>query len=242
MTKGLPGLTGSWLQAKNQQVDTGYVCISTLMELTLWYLSCQLAWETATTREQATREQSIREQSAPEKEKKKTHTKQNKTKADADAMCRLEHFSNCYPLFLRVLLLIRNQNSLSTGHHGHVYFFLPHWNSYFPKWTEEKVVFAMTFFALLPSLYFPTRSLGSFTLDWLNAFEVFARSNELIGCFFDFHALCDLSLWLIPSKRMKTKLHRLGGGGGGELGWVEGGRIRSLCARHSRSRKAVVNE
>ena len=97
--------------------------------------------------------------------KKKTHTKQNKTKADADAMCRLEHFSNCYPLFLRVLLLIRNQNSLSTGHHGHVYFFLPHWNSYFPKWTEEKVVFAMTFFALLPSLYFPTRSLGSFTLD-----------------------------------------------------------------------------
>lgn len=38
-------------------------------------------------------------------------------------MCRLEHFSNCYPLFLRVLLLIRNQNSLLTGHHGHVYFF-----------------------------------------------------------------------------------------------------------------------
>ena len=58
-----------------------------------------------------------------EKEEKNSY-KTKKLKQDAGAMWRHEHFSNCYPLFLRVLLLITNQNSLLTGHHSHCLLFL----------------------------------------------------------------------------------------------------------------------
>lgn len=58
------------------------------------------------------------------KRRKKDSYKTKKLKQDAGAMCRHEHFSNCYPLFLRVLLLITNQNSLLTGHHSHCLLFL----------------------------------------------------------------------------------------------------------------------